>query len=462
MKREENKRERGSITIEASISLTFFLFAMLCLLFAIRVSRVQAAVQYSLDMAALDISQYTYLYYASGLYDLEQDIKQSGEEAGKTLTDGVQRLDQSALGVETILSTLENNGKSAVGDLNEGDIEGAVGTFRETAQKLKEEGKNIAEQADGLKELAKQIKDDPISFAKSMAALATGEGLDVLKGPLLGMVFGRAMCEKYIGNGQDADAWLRRMKVIEGLDGLNFGWSSVLGGTSQDVNLVVTYKVQVFPGVLDGIEATFAQSASTRAWLGGDARIEKDFTPLESKAPAESPAPSPKPSLWEMDNAQKGAAMKELLRREYEGVGFVSGDTGIYGYSSQNNIFYNCTAMDVFSDSYQQDSAVKGRIKQAAQNTAEKALAMTEVSTDDGTAHTVDGTRPVTVELLVVIPENVTQERKEAVQAQAVEAAKALNQSYEEDGGRQVSVSIRVVTGGGDSPKGEGQGETGK
>lgn len=60
--------------------------------------------QYSINMAALDISQYTYLYYSTGLYDLEQDIKGSGEQAEEALSDAGNRLDQSVKGVEAILT----------------------------------------------------------------------------------------------------------------------------------------------------------------------------------------------------------------------------------------------------------------------------------------------------------------------------------------------------------------------
>ena len=57
--RNQQRWVRGSISIEASVSLVLFLFVTLGLLFFIRISRIQAAVQYSLNMAALEMSQYT-------------------------------------------------------------------------------------------------------------------------------------------------------------------------------------------------------------------------------------------------------------------------------------------------------------------------------------------------------------------------------------------------------------------
>ncbi|WP_297288822.1 TadE/TadG family type IV pilus assembly protein [uncultured Flavonifractor sp.] len=463
MVRQGKKGERGSISIEASISLTLFIFAMLGLLFFIRVSRVQAAVQYSINMAALDISQYTYLYYSTGLYDLEQDIKGSGEQAEEALSDAGNRLDQSVKGVEAIFNAIsgtdpgDGESSSSPGDL--------MDKLKEQAETIETEGKNIVEQIDGLKGLVSQVGDDPISFARSLAALTAGTGLDTVKGRVLGGLFGKSMCQKYIGNGVEngADGWLKGMGVVDGLEGLNFNWSSILGGTSQDVNLVVTYEVKIFPGLYDGLTATFAQSASTRAWLGGDANVKK-FEPLpqESESPSPEPSGTPEPSpspertnIWdETNNLVKGAAMKELVRSEYEGVGFVSEETGIYGYHATNNTFYNCTAMDVFSASYQKDSGIKSRIKESASKTREKVTRMDSLSTDDGATHTIDPNQPAGVELLVVIPENAA-DRKEHIQEIANKAAQELNSSQAE-GERTVTVSIRVVTGGGNSSKGEG------
>lgn len=297
-KRSKEHGQRGSITIEASISLTFFLFAMICILFAIRTSRVQTAIQYSLDMAAQDISQYTYLYYASGVYDLEQEIKTAGESASETMNKGVEHLDQMAVGVETALSTVKDGGKTLT-QLGDEDYSANLESLKTKWSTLKQDGAVVQEQAGKIKDAVKAMKDDasaikesPVAFAKSLAAFATGEGMDMLKGPLLGMLYGRAMCEKYIGNGADADQWLKRMNVVDGMEGLNFAWSSVLDGTSQDVNLVVTYKVKVFPGVLDGIEATFAQSASTRAWMGGDERVKKTVSKTDDAAATPAPSPS--------------------------------------------------------------------------------------------------------------------------------------------------------------------------
>lgn len=200
--RNQQRWVRGSISIEASVSLVLFLFVTLGLLFFIRISRIQAAVQYSLNMAALEMSQYTYLYYASGLYDLDQDIKASGADAQEVLSDATDRLDQSALGIETIFSSITSDGINAVNDLTQGNVDGALEQFKEQSALLQSEGKNIAEQMDGLKDLATQVGSDPVSFARSLAALAGSTGLDALKGRLIGGLFGRSMCESILETGR--------------------------------------------------------------------------------------------------------------------------------------------------------------------------------------------------------------------------------------------------------------------
>ena len=66
------KVERGSVTVEATISLTAFLFFFLMIYCMIDVCIMQAKISFALNNSAKEISQYSYLYggYARAWYCL--------------------------------------------------------------------------------------------------------------------------------------------------------------------------------------------------------------------------------------------------------------------------------------------------------------------------------------------------------------------------------------------------------
>jgi len=60
-------RQRGALYIEATLSLSFFMFAIFTLLSVIQISYTQARMSVALDSAAKEIAEYTHVYYATGL-----------------------------------------------------------------------------------------------------------------------------------------------------------------------------------------------------------------------------------------------------------------------------------------------------------------------------------------------------------------------------------------------------------
>jgi hypothetical protein len=77
------KRERGAIIVEATISLTAFMFVMFTLLSVIQIAYTQARITVALDSAAKEIAEYSHIYYATGLDDsLTKTSGKSSEIAG--------------------------------------------------------------------------------------------------------------------------------------------------------------------------------------------------------------------------------------------------------------------------------------------------------------------------------------------------------------------------------------------
>ena len=60
------KKENGAIVVEATISLTAFMFAILTVIMVLDICYTQAKIGIALNATAKEISQYSYLYSLTG------------------------------------------------------------------------------------------------------------------------------------------------------------------------------------------------------------------------------------------------------------------------------------------------------------------------------------------------------------------------------------------------------------
>ena len=99
--------------------------------------------------------------------------------------------------------------------------------------------------------------------------------------------------------GDDPDAFLRRLHVVDGMDGLDFRYTSLMAyGSSNVIQLVCTYEVRVMRLLNTDFTFTFRQTARTMAWGDGASLV----TPR---------------SIWtSMDQMARG---RHIVEREREG-----------------------------------------------------------------------------------------------------------------------------------------------
>ena len=99
LKSEEN----GSVTIEATISLSAFMFAIVTILTIVNICIVQARVSYAINTTAKEISQYSYLYSLTGLNEREKELYGAGKEQ-------TQDISKILSDVNTVYNEIENLG----------------------------------------------------------------------------------------------------------------------------------------------------------------------------------------------------------------------------------------------------------------------------------------------------------------------------------------------------------------
>lgn len=208
----ERKSERGAVLIEAALSMTMFMFAMLTILSIYHVCLAQARIGAALNATAKEISQYSYVYSLTGLNDKQADIANQGGAAQAALSDNLS------------------------------EVEGLYNAFK------------------GIGNVAIAVGEDTDSFL----AYTLNKGIDQVKGDACGLM-ARGLMKKHFGS--DPDGFLKGLGVEEGLEGLKFYKTRLfVNGKGDEIFLDVQYQITVIKLLNIDIKFNIEQCAKTKAW----------------------------------------------------------------------------------------------------------------------------------------------------------------------------------------------------
>lgn len=220
MKRE--KRQKGALSIEASISYSLFLMIIVTILYLMRIVYVYGLVQHAVSQTAKELSMYSYLYQVGGLNDINQQI--AGAAAGRT--------------------------KQFNGDVNE-----IIQFYEELGSG------NVSASYHGT--------TDPEEIVKNIGAALFGSAGKEVNHQLFEVV-ARPMLESYIGadaKGNGADERLRALRVVDGINGLNLNSSSFFEDGAT-IDLIVCYTIDPLMPIDILPELNLANRAYVRGMSG--------------------------------------------------------------------------------------------------------------------------------------------------------------------------------------------------
>lgn len=411
------KRERGAVVVEAVISMTAFMFAILIILSIADIAYTQSKMAVALNSAAKEISQYCFLYYKFQLDKANAGFSEGTEEAENTVTDTVD-------GLGKMMDSFGGAGS----DFNEGNFDSAV-------QQVKD-GANSANETVSM--LANTIAEDPKGFLIGMGKLAGREATEAVK-VYLGQIMAKAFMAKNLKSTaeDDPDAFLKRLHVVDGMDGLDFQYTSMMAyGSSNEINLVCTYQVEVIKLLNMDFTFTFRQSAKTLAWGAGNSKV----TPR---------------SIWtSMDPLSRGS---HIVEKEKEGYTYTASGNGYDAYVNKGgkNEFVTIISMDPSSQSYQDANGIKDRLSKdfdklyAGVGNLDESITVQQNGQEKTLVSDPD-TR--TYKLLLVLPEGTDNEYK-AIVDQAIAELKA---KYPDE-----TINVEVKEGYGSLPEKEAEGDGG-
>ena len=379
--KEKGKEQRGAIVMEATISLTVFIFLIFTILSIVDVCYVQSKIGVALDSATKEISQYMYLYYKLEIPTLEASLAEGTADTKDVATQTIDGLN--------IMTDSLQQGKQSV----------ESGNFAE----LYQAASNGAQTAKGLANTyGQKLSEDPKGFILGMAKMAGNELKEEGKA-LLGQVLARAFMDKNLKNyaGQSSDAFLRQYHVVNGLDGLDFNYTSLMAyGTSNQIQLVCTYEVRIIRLLNIDVKVKFRKVSRTNAWGNGISMITPENNPTNRDT-----------VLWDINALKRGQKIVENEKKNFE---YTDTGHGFDGYDKDRNQFITVRSVDTNLGSYDTADKIASQLRSSIQDMDNKVsrlneeIPMTDRNGKEVTIHSDSGSRKY--KILLVVPENASDE----------------------------------------------------
>lgn len=260
---EENKNERGAIIVEATISLSAFMFAVFMFLSVANICFSQAKMQIAINTTAREISQYMYLYGLSGLNQAQAELHKGGEAARatiRTVSEGVSIIGNSAAEIQGSMENAMTN-TDKIGEMYE-QISQEIDKGSSAVQSIQAELEKLAE--------------DPGTFILGCAQLFADGTIEVAKSRLIAAPLAKALVKKHLAayEGQSEEEFLRWIGIVPGgngtyLDGLDFSESLLCPGGEEEIKITVKYQIRVLDFFHLDLRMNFEQTASTTPWMAG-------------------------------------------------------------------------------------------------------------------------------------------------------------------------------------------------
>lgn len=326
--RRDKKKESGAIVIEATISLTFFIFTMFIIYSVVDICYVQARVNVALDYAAKDLSEYSYLYYKLGVSGVVDQNAANGAQAkgdASTIMSG--------------LNSLESSVSDGAGSLKTGDVKGTM----DSMDAAYESGQDLATSSE---QIYKTFKDDPKAYMISIASYAADEGEKVLS-RAVGAGIAKAFCMKNLGDGAlTPDQFLRKYHVQGGVDGLDFSDTEFLSEEGrQEVDLKCNYTIEVPFSWWVEIPINFSAEAHTRAWGAEESKVAESEPEKKDEEKQEK-------SAWDSGGALRGQKIEEQLGKDYNYKKASNRNAQCDFFDEKTNTVINVTSIDPTSTTY--------------------------------------------------------------------------------------------------------------
>ena len=314
----KTRRELGSVTIEATIALTIFMFAFLGITSLSTLVRAESKVQYALNQTAKELSQYMYIFHRGDTIEnptkpVDELIKETGD-----FTNMIKNASKDVTSSGSLFSK----------DQTVSDLKETISTVKDDAQSILEAGKSLANKY-------KSVAEDPTEVLNAIYSIIKGEIKNTVNSKIIAPVVANILMPKYLESGdKSADEFLRDMGVENGMSGLNFSLSSIMED-GRTINLTAIYTVDYKIPLIGDRKFTFKQTASTAAW--------SKETKLEEV----------KSNIWDKPKLQRGKEIVRKIKDENSALAVNTNKThGFDLYDKNTNTFTQIISINTNDPSY--------------------------------------------------------------------------------------------------------------
>lgn len=170
LQRKKETSEQGAITVEATISLTAFMFMIVTVLTIVNICVVQTKMGTAIHCAAKELSQYSYLYALTGIPESQKKLNDATAETKKTTNEVMSD-------INTVFTEIQNLGNTA-GRADATDITGLLTDVENGV-------KNIGAAGSDLKDKLETLAEDPQKVAFALAKIAANDGMNLVQSRLI-------------------------------------------------------------------------------------------------------------------------------------------------------------------------------------------------------------------------------------------------------------------------------------
>ena len=274
----DRDRQRGILTVEASLILMIFIAAYIALLSMMNVYRAYTCIQNAIDQTAKQVSEYAYIAKKLGVHNIGQTASdESGEFTDKTK----KMLNTIQVFFNASANGLENATNVTTNILDEGseqypeDILSQMDSVGQSAQEIYDAGQAMHTS------VSDYFSDEKAIFNGILAVIKDG-AYDAVK-LAVAMPISRAVTNKYLQG--FPNGYLEKLGVQGGKNGRNY-WGSSFFLDMQSIEICATYKIRIPLPFIDKFDFTLKNTASTRAWIGDGSFNEPNETGGEAAGAA--------------------------------------------------------------------------------------------------------------------------------------------------------------------------------
>lgn len=234
----KKRKEKGSLTVETALFLTLFIVFFVSMMNLVNVIRAQSVLQYAVDQTAKEISQYSYIFTKTGVVAASN------------------RTYVKAKGFTDDVNSIANDVTQISGAISEGATTGDIASSMAT---ITDASQNMSDTLEGYFQ-------NPESIFAGVLAVGKNQIQGAAKTAVIGGITRSRLKTHLAANGSGPDERLRKMGVVNGINGIDFSESEWFSSGNQDLIIVAKYKMKIKYMFMEVELPEFRVCAATRIW----------------------------------------------------------------------------------------------------------------------------------------------------------------------------------------------------